>query len=659
MKRILATHLPRNFFTAFAVLLAFKLALVGNNIFGTEAFESGGVFISKIPLLIGNDILGAFLLGLVVTLISSPLFLRGKERVGLVLSGVLQGAHSALAGVSFFASIYIGGPLNREVMELATNGGGATTGDEAPALWSSIAHYLGAGQISTALGGILLGTLVFVFFPRIEARVKPRLRKLVAGALIIEAAVGVLLLPWLINGHIAGIRIHTFGLERSAGIELAWSYTKPAFSWLHSSGPPLADEFVLDMSSIAAAEGEGEGEGEIAPLMTGATPARTNVIFISLESVSEGYIEEDPARMPFLSSVAKSGRGVYFENHYSVWPQTMKAFFSFHCAELPYPTYESISFVNPAIPCVSISQALKRGGYDTALITSADLAYDRKRRFFQHREFDLMMDMRDMPGREDVWGDSWGLDERLAVSHILKLAEEKRDADKPFFVFYEMFTAHHPYNACQEHVDEPLEEYPAYLRALTYIDDRVRDIVEGLERLGMAENTLVVAAADHGEGFGQHPGSRGHGAKVYQENVHVPFVIIGPQVKDIAGRVSYATSHIDIAPTILGLVDLPVPCTMKGRALNRSREARMSFFGGRPPGGQKGLADGRWKYIIEDNGMEELFDLQTDPEERNSVLTDHQNLAARYKTKIEEWERFSENLIENYSDVLSRSDCRP
>ena len=390
--------------------------------------------------------------------------------------------------------------------------------------------------------------------------------------------------------------------------------------------------------------------------MSAAQPRPANVIYISLESVAAPYIKEDPARMPYFASIGRSNRGVRLDSHYAVWPQTMKAFFSIFCSELPYPYYQPITMTYPSIPCVSLTEALKERGYFNGLITSADLTYDRKMRFFQHRKFDLTLDKNNMPGREDVWSDSWGLDERLSVKTILKTVEAHRD--EPFFIFYEMLTAHHPYNSCKEHVDNPLpDEFQAYVRALKFIDDRIRDLVEGVEKLGMLENTLIVVVSDHGEGFGQHPGNKSHGSKIYQENIHVPAALIGGPLGDLKGTIDFPTSHIDLAPTILGLLGHEVPCTMKGRNLAVDSPARIVYFGGRPPGGQLGLVDGRWKYIIEENGLELLYNLTDDPREQNDLAADHPDLLERYGARVDSWVHHSENLIEHYTSMRRKGAC--
>jgi hypothetical protein len=646
----------RNLVAALAALLPFKLALVACTAFGAEGETSAPALAAKSLLFFGNDVLGGALVALAATLVSWPFIALGRARAGAVAACALQALHGALVAVSFFTALYIGGPLNREVIELSSLVGGtnAEGAAGAPALWSSIAKYLGPWQLLALLAGIALPIAAYALAPRLLGRLSKRAKRALIAAAALEAALTALLLPWLINGEILGIRLHTFGLERSAGLVLAGSYAKPLLGSLaRRGGAHPGDPFIFHFAPIAAPE---EAPAGANPLRS-AVPKRTNVILVSLESVGAVYSDAAADVMPFVRGEASRRGGVYLSRPYTVWPQTMKAFFSVFCSELPYPYYQSITAVNPAIPCVSLSEVLHAAGYRTALVSSADLAYDRKMRFFRHRAFDTAVDMHTMPGREGAWGDSWGIEEKVAVRHILDLAAQKRD--EPLFVFYEMFTAHHPYNACREHELHPLDEYPSYLRALRYIDDRVRELADGIARLGLADDTLIAVFGDHGEAFGQHAGVRSHGPKVYDEVARVPAMLMGPQLKGASGDVSLPTSHVDLAPTILGLLGLDAPCTMKGRDLSRTSAERLVLFGGRPPGAQRGLVDGRWKYIQEEDGPEMLFDLEADRGERDNEISGHEAQAARYRAKLEDWHAYSENLIENYASVLASSGCKP
>jgi len=65
------------------------------------------------------------------------------------------------------------------------------------------------------------------------------------------------------------------------------------------------------------------------------------------------------------------------------------------------------------------------------------------------------------------------------------------------------------------------------------------------------------------------------------------------------------------------------------------------------------------KYIIEEGGRGLVFDLATDPEERENLIRDHVAAAEEYRKRLDDWVVFSENLVERYAEILEQSDCRP
>src|SRR6266571_1574819 len=106
-----------------------------------------------------------------------------------------------------------------------------------------------------------------------------------------------------------------------------------------------------------------------------------------------------------------------------------------------------------------------------------------------------------------------------------------------------------------------------YLNALKYGDRALGELRSGLRDRGLDGNTLYVVFGDHGEAFGQHDGNFGHTFFVYDENVHVPYVIAAPGLIEDKIRIPSAASLIDTAPTILDLLGLDVPEKLQGTSL--------------------------------------------------------------------------------------------
>jgi arylsulfatase A-like enzyme len=218
-----------------------------------------------------------------------------------------------------------------------------------------------------------------------------------------------------------------------------------------------------------------------------------------------------------------------------------------------------------------------------------------------------------------------------------------------------MVSGHHPFFAYKEQEATPAKtRRDEYFRALTYADGQLQRLLDGLEARGVLQNTLVVIVSDHGEGVG-----RNVGRNIYQSAVHVPALLLGPQLPRTPLRVNVATNHLDLAPTLLALVGLPVTCNLKGRNLLQDGNPRVSFFGSRPPKEQFGLVDGPWKYILENDRVSFLFNIQDDPEELVDVSLDHPELTDAFRNRVLQWRTHAEHLIENYAPILKTAHCTP
>jgi arylsulfatase A-like enzyme len=162
-----------------------------------------------------------------------------------------------------------------------------------------------------------------------------------------------------------------------------------------------------------------------------------------------------------------------------------------------------------------------------------------------------------------------------------------------------------------------------YDREVRYVDEQVGRVIAELDRLDIAEETLVVVLSDHGEEFWEHGGVE-HGHTLYDELVRVPFVLRGPGLAKGA-RVSGVVRLIDVAPTILDLLGLPPLIGARGVSLlSRLRGeheeplvavSESLLFAEE----QTAVRTDRSKYVRWADGREEFYDLLTDPSEQRST----------------------------------------
>jgi arylsulfatase A-like enzyme len=121
------------------------------------------------------------------------------------------------------------------------------------------------------------------------------------------------------------------------------------------------------------------------------------------------------------------------------------------------------------------------------------------------------------------------------------------------------------------------------------------------------------------------------------------------------GDVTLPTGHIDVAPTLAGLVGVSPSVTMKGRALVTETEPRSILAATRWPGAEIAVRDNRWKLVMAQAGASaSLYDIVADPAERHDLAERHRDLAATLSRRAVEWRAHSNHLMENYAAIVSR-----
>jgi arylsulfatase A-like enzyme len=150
-----------------------------------------------------------------------------------------------------------------------------------------------------------------------------------------------------------------------------------------------------------------------------------------------------------------------------------------------------------------------------------------------------------------------------------------RHRDEAFFLFLHTYEAHEPYldrrflDAEGEHLDDERARNEAlYDGDIRRADAYLGKLRRRLDRLGLTARTLVVVLSDHGEEFGDHfpVWNDGHGHSLFEEQVHVPLLVAGPQVAE-GRRVREAVDLTRVAPTMLAFLGVLPPDGMEARGL--------------------------------------------------------------------------------------------
>jgi arylsulfatase len=94
-----------------------------------------------------------------------------------------------------------------------------------------------------------------------------------------------------------------------------------------------------------------------------------------------------------------------------------------------------------------------------------------------------------------------------------------------------------------------------YFNCIAHVDAQINRLLEELDNLGVTDNTIIIFTADHGEMRGAH-GMRNKGQNAYEEDNHVPFIVVHPEIKG-GQKCQAITTHLDITPTVVNLSKAP------------------------------------------------------------------------------------------------------
>jgi arylsulfatase A-like enzyme len=196
------------------------------------------------------------------------------------------------------------------------------------------------------------------------------------------------------------------------------------------------------------------------------------------------------------------------------------------------------------------------------------------------------------------------------------------------------------------------ESVKNYYRLIYGVDVVIGKIREQLQRLGLADNTIIILTGDNGFYLGEH----GLAGKWFphEESIRVPLIFYDPRApKNLRGltRDEFAL-NIDIAPTILELANLQVPEQMQGTSL-------LPLLKGKEPGWRtdffyehlfnhktiprtEALRTARFKYArYIDFGYEELYDLESDPHETQNLAE-----APNYRQNLKSLRKRCDKLLQ-------------
>lgn len=244
-----------------------------------------------------------------------------------------------------------------------------------------------------------------------------------------------------------------------------------------------------------------------------------------------------------------------------------------------------------------------------------------------------------------------------------------RDFENPFFLHINYNTPHGPYTPPKNLFDELEKNTPKenwnkinpvirrYLAEVNLVDIEIGKIIKKLKDKKKYDNTMIIITSDHGELFSEHHTAEvngingvkyGHGVTHYDEEIHVP-LIIKPTTKQkekiVNQKLNFQTSHISLAPTILGLSNIDkkgfsyrgVDLSTNIFGLDNAKE-KFIYTEGRL---SESIRSEKYKYIrrypfytnselsgrvLSGKELEEIYDLENDVDEKINLVSDKELL---------------------------------
>ncbi len=201
-----------------------------------------------------------------------------------------------------------------------------------------------------------------------------------------------------------------------------------------------------------------------------------------------------------------------------------------------------------------------------------------------------------------------------------------------------------------------LEDHRQYYAHISALDQEIGRLLDKLDELGIADNTIVVYSSDHGDMLG----SLGYVAKdkPWEESIHVPFVIRWPAGIPANRQLDTLFSTVDITPTLLSLAGVPAPAQMQGLDLSHVFKGQagsvpdsvllMSIRPGTLPYGNDA---GDWRGVrtldytyarrVEEAGLTPwlLYDNRNDPYQMTNLINDpgHSGIRAELDAVLDDW----------------------
>ena len=414
-----------------------------------------------------------------------------------------------------------------------------------------------------------------------------------------------------------------------------------------------------------------------------------NVIILTVESLRADQLRAYAANrdvMPAVNALAKEGRA--FLNTYTQSSHTNYATIVPLSSHYPLRSATAYTYpVNPSYPRVLIYDLLKSIGYRTALFSSSNENWGGMINYLNTGSLDRFIHaanskrptylMQTDTGFA-IWAwesqNAGSVDDRFTVDEAIEWIDGLNDG--PFFLAMNFQNSHLPYpvppdfprrfGSAKLDFTIRFAHFPkdkaqivkdVYADSLAYVDLQIGRLFQHLKEKNKWGNTVIVVTGDHGQAFYEH-GFASHASAVFDEVMKVPLVIRAPGLQ--VGLDHRLAQHVDIAPSVIGLLGLPPHPSFQGIDLfHTTPDPRRSVYmvAQTPDAYQYGIVRSGYKLIYDERERENLlFDLNEDPGESKNIAEVQPALVIELANRLNAWRKLQ---IGYYSDARLQARVYP
>ncbi|MEO8644387.1 sulfatase-like hydrolase/transferase [Pseudomonas sp.] len=287
------------------------------------------------------------------------------------------------------------------------------------------------------------------------------------------------------------------------------------------------------------------------------TVRKPNIVLVTIESFSAKYMGSNGDKRnltPNLDALRK--QSLYFNNFYATGTRTDRGLEAITLAIPPTPGRSIVKRVGRESGFASLGQQLTAVGYDSVFVYGGRGYFDNMNAFFSGNGY-RVVDQTSVEESEIHFKNAWGMADEDLYKQALKLADADYAKQQPFLLQLMTTSNHRPYTYPDNRID--IKSGNGRDGAVKYTDYAIGQFLEQARQKPWFDNTIFVFVADH------TAGSAGM-EDLPISNYQIPLFIYAPKLID-ARETAQLASQIDLAPTLLGLLNLDYQSTFFGRNL--------------------------------------------------------------------------------------------